>query len=189
MPFTCADVQDMAEREVDDVIDNDDVVSYVNSCFLEYTEAFRKTAEQTIVVADADTFYDRTAGHLIVVKITNNGENYEGDWELNHERSKIKIKEKGTFVVESLIIPTEVADINDPVQVHDGFKLGFVKYVAGLFKLQDNDQNPDGLRLLGQADGLIRKASSLLTMPDRRPGQRIPIARSAGDFRNNVNFR
>ncbi len=183
MSFTGTDLKTMIESEIDDTLDTADVVQNVNACLLEHTEEFRKTGDQTVTVADSAVFYARTAGHLAVVKIADSaGDEYKGEWELNHDRTKIRIGETGTFTVTSLITPAFIAAVGDTIGVHDAFKLGMAKYIGACFKLKDNDQNKDGLRMKLEAAALLRKASSLLTSSDRRPGARVPIKRAGGKW-------
>jgi hypothetical protein len=183
MSFTGTDLKTLAEAEIDDTLENTDVVQNVNACLLEFTEEFRKTATQVITVTDTSSFTNRTDGHLSVVKITDSDdEDYSGEWELNHDRTQIRIGETGTFTVTSIITPVFIAAVTDTVGVNDAYKLGLARYIGACFKLKDNDQNPDGLRMKLEAAALIRRASSLLTSSDRRPGMRVPIERSGGKW-------
>ncbi len=181
MPFTGSDLKTLAQAEIDDSLEDVDIIQNVNACLLEFAELFRKTATQSITVTDTNAFITRTDGHLFVVKITDSvGNNYNGEWEVSHDRAQIRIGETGTFTVTSLIIPTFITAIGNTIGVHDVFRLGMSRYIGGLFKSKDNDLNPDGLRMKAEGAGLLNRASNLLVNNDRKPGQRVPTKRSAG---------
>lgn len=183
MSFTASTIKTIAEAEIDYTLTNADVVQNINSCLIEFVEHFRKTATQT-VTAVADTWNNRTSGHLAIVKVTADGDDYTGGFELSYDRSQILFDDAGTYVVTSLIIPGTLTDISDAVPVHDVFQAAIARYVGALFKLKDNDQNPDGLRMLAKAEAMIQQSSAKLFQSDKRTGIRIPIKRSAVEYRD-----
>lgn len=174
--FTAQDLQAIINTEIDENIDDEDMIIYVNTCLLDLCELFRKTGTQEIIVTDTEEFIERTDGHLSVVGITCNGKKYTGKWELNYDRTKIRFGEPGTFTVTSIVIPDMITSVTDPIGVHDVFKIGIARYIAALFDLMDNDQDPEGLRMKTEAEGLIRRASNMLLNSDKRSGQSIPFA-------------
>ena len=180
--FTVQDLQAIVLAETDKKIDNEDMVLYINTCLLDMCELFRKTGTQEIIVTDTETFINRTGGHLSVVKITSNGKDYTGEWELSYDRSQIRIGEEGIFIVTSIVIPDMVTSITDTVNVNDIFKIGIARYVGALYDLMDNDQDPEGVRMRAEAEVLIRKSSNILQNNDKRSGQSIPYKRSAVNY-------
>lgn len=175
--MTGTDIKTLAEAEVDDTIETADVIQFVNSCLLEFADSFRKTSTQTITVSDATLWAARTAGHYSIVKITEDGEDYTGEFELDYDRTNIRFDAEGTFVVTSLILPAAITAITDTIAVNAVFEPAIGRYVAAFFKRKDNDQNPDGLRMAQEAEKLIQKASALIAMGDQRKGQRVAISR------------
>lgn len=177
MAFTGNDIKALAESIVDDTLIEEDVIENINMALLEFAEVFRKTDTQEITVTDTDAWTDRTAGHLAVLKITSGGKDYTGKFELTYDRAKIKFPAVGTYTITSLIAPDAITSLDDTIEVHDLFKPGIAQFVGAYFKLKDNDQNPDGLRMESKALSMIRRASSLIAQGDRRQGQRVPIRR------------
>lgn len=170
--FTAEDIKALAEAEVDDVLEDEDVVQNINSCFMEFAEQFRKTTTNHI---NGGEWAEHTG--LAVVKITQNGVDYTGSFELSHDRTQIYIPHPGAYVVTSLVVPELITDIMDEVPVHDVFQAGIARYVGGLFKLKDNDMNPDGIRMKTEGATMIRQAAALLSHGDRRAGMRAAIGR------------
>lgn len=178
MAFTGNDVKTMAEAIIDDELIEEDVIQNLNQCLLDYADFFRKTATQELTVTDAGAWQDRTEGHLAVLKVVDSsGRDYIGQIELSYDRTQIRIPVTGTFTITSLVAPEPITALDDAIGVHDLFKSGIAQYVGALFKLKDNDQNPDGLKMEARASAMIKKAASLIGQGDRRQGQRVPIRR------------
>lgn len=177
MAFTGNDVKTMAESIVDDTLITEDAIENINLALLEFADTFRKTDTQEITVTDTDDWIDRTAGHLAILKITSEGRDYIGSFELTYDRSQIRFVTTGAYTITSLIAPDAITALTDTIEVHDLFKPGIAQFVGAYFKLKDNDQNPDGLRMESKALSMIRRASSLIAQGDRRQGQRVPIRR------------
>lgn len=178
MAFTGNDIKTMAEAIIDDELIEADVIQNLNQCLLDYADFFRKTATQELTVTNADSFSDRTDGHLAVLKVVDStGKDYIGQISLSYDRSEIRIPTVGAYTITSLVAPDPITSLDDAVAVHDLFKSGIAQYVGALFKLKDNDQNPDGLKMEARASAMIKKASTLVGQGDRRQGQRVPIRR------------
>lgn len=178
MAFTGEDVKTMAESIIDDELIEADAVQNINQCLLDYADFFRKTATQELTVTDVDTWHARTSGHLAVLKVVDStGDDYIGSIDFSYDRMQIRIPSIGTYTVTSLIAPTAITAITDIIPVHDLFLPGIAQYVGAYFKLKDNDQNPDGLKMEARAAAMIRKVSSLIAQGDRRQGQRVTIRR------------
>lgn len=178
MAFTGNDVKTMAEAIIDDELIETDAIQNLNQCLLDYADFFRKTAAQELTVTDADTWQDRTAGHLTILKVVDGtGKDYIGSIEMSYDRTQIRIPAVGRYTITSLVAPDAITSLDDTVAVHDLFKSGIAQYVGALFKLKDNDQNPDGLKMEARASAMIKKAASLIGQGDRRQGQRVPIRR------------
>jgi len=79
--------------------------------------------------------------------------------------------------VTSIVAPEPVLSMTDFIPVHDVFQVGLSRYLQACFKLKDNDQNDDGMRLKTEAMALIKRASNLLGQGDIRQGQRVMIRR------------
>lgn len=183
MSFTGEDIRDIVYGEIDETLDDGEVIQHVNSCLIEFAEEFRKTDTQSIVVTDTSAFYDRTSGHLSVVKITDsNGEDYDGEVEYSYDRSQIRFEDEGTFTVTSIVVPDAITLITDNINVNDIFKIGIARYVGAMYYLMDNDQDPDGLKMEARAIALITKASNILANTDKRLGRRLSIRRSAINY-------
>ena len=174
--FTADDLRVLAEAELDDALEEVDIIPNLNSAFIEFAEDFRKTETQT-VNAVADEWIDRTDGHLSIVRVTYEGLEYMFDFELSYDGSQIRFKDSGLFEVTSIVAPAPITAMTDFIPVHDVFQVGLSRYLQACFKLKDNDQNEDGLRLKTEAMALIKGASALLGQGDIRQGQRVKIKR------------
>ena len=174
--MTVTEIQTLAESYLDDDIDDADALLWMND-FLdepELVEVFRYTATQTLVVTSDDTWYDRTVGHLAIVEIVDSEEDkYTGDFELNHDRDEIRGLPADTYTITSITVPTAVTAVGNTPVVNTVFHRAAAVYMAGKFKCKDNDQNPDGLRLIAQGMSKARSATRLLKDQDRREQQKV----------------
>jgi len=175
--FTAQDLRVLAEAEIDDLLEDADIIPNINSALIEFADYYRLTATQEIN-AEAGKWYDRADGHLAVVHVTcEDGRDYRGSFEISHDGSKIRFECSGKYTVTSIVAPEPIAAMDEPIPVHDVFKVGLSRYLQACFKLKDNDQNEDGIRLKAEAMALVRRASSLLAQGDIRQGQRVVIKR------------
>lgn len=174
--FTANDLRILAEAELDDLLEDDDILPNINSALVEFADDYRKTETQTIN-AVAGEWVDRTSGHLAVVHVTHDGRDYLFEIKLSYDNSQIRFKDSGLFEVTSIVAPEPVTTMTDFIPVHDVFQVGLSRYLQACFKLKDNDQNDDGMRLKTEAMALIKRASNLLGQGDIRQGQRVMIRR------------
>lgn len=174
--FTANDLRVLAEAELDDLLEDDDILPNINSALVEFADDYRKTETQTIN-AVAGEWVDRTSGHLAVVHVTHDGRDYLFEIKLSYDNSQIRFKDSGLFEVTSIVAPEPVTTMTDFIPVHDVFQVGLSRYLQACFKLKDNDQNDDGMRLKTEAMALIKRASNLLGQGDIRQGQRVMIRR------------
>lgn len=174
--FTANDLRILAEAELDDLLEDDDILPNINSALVEFADDYRKTETQTIN-AVAGEWVDRTSGHLAVVHVTHDGRDYLFEIKLSYDNSQIRFKDSGLFEVTSIVAPEPVTTMTDFIPVHDVFQVGLSRYLQACFKLKDNDQNEDGIRLKTEAMALIKRASNLLGQSDIRQGQRVAIKR------------
>jgi hypothetical protein len=174
--FTANDLRVLAEAELDDLLEDDDILPNINSALVEFADDYRKTETQTIN-AVAGEWVDRTSGHLAVVRVAHEELEYMFGFELSYDGSQIRFRDSGLFVVTSIVAPEPVLSMTDFIPVHDVFQVGLSRYLQACFKLKDNDQNDDGMRLKTEAMALIKRASNLLGQGDIRQGQRVMIRR------------
>jgi hypothetical protein len=168
MAFTGTDVKTLAQAEIDEALVDGDIIQNINACILEYSPLWRKTATQSITAADDATWYARTAGHLAVISATKDSKDYSGDIYFTHDRASVRFPEAATYVLTSTILPTLMTAVADAVDVNEVYKLGIARYCQACYKLKDNDQNMDGLRLKAEAERLLQKAAILLEKGDSR---------------------
>jgi hypothetical protein len=174
--FTANDLRVLAEAELDDLLEDMDIIPNINSALVEYADDYRKTETQ-VIYAVAGEWVDRTSGHLAVVHVTHDGRDYLFEIKLSYDNSQIRFKDSGLFEVTSIVAPEPVTTMTDFIPVHDVFQVGLSRYLQACFKLKDNDQNEDGIRLKTEAMALIKRASNLLGQSDIRQGQRVAIKR------------
>ena len=169
--MTVEDIQTLAESYVDDTIEDADAIRWTNDFMEEavLVEVFRYTAAQSLIVADSDTWYDRTGGHLQIVEILDSdSDKYTGEYEINYDRDEIRIPDADTYTITSITLPTSVTAIANTPVINTVFHKAMATYMAGKFKLQDNDQNDDGLRLVYEGIGKAKAAAKLLRSHDKR---------------------
>lgn len=174
--FTANDLRVLAEAELDDLLEYDDILPNINSALVEFADDYRKTETQTIN-AMAGEWVDRTSGHLAIVRVAHEGRGYMFGFELSFDGSQIRFSDSGLFEVTSIVAPEPITAMTDFIPVHDVFQVGLSRYLQACFKLKDNDQNEDGIRLKTEAMALIKRASNLLGQSDIRQGQRVAIKR------------
>jgi hypothetical protein len=174
--MTGTEIQALAESYIDDSIEDGDALLWMNH-FLqepELIDVFRETEDQELTVADADTWYARTSGHLAIVRIINDDDEvYEGKVEFDYARTQILLDTADTYTITSIVMPDALSALSGTPDVNTVFHRAMALYIAGKYKLQDNDQNADGLRLVAEGMGQARRAASLLSVQDRRQYQRI----------------
>lgn len=174
--FTPNDLRVLAEAELDDLLEDADILPNLNSALVEFADDYRNIGTQT-VEAVAGEWFDRDEGHLSIVSITHDGKQYAAGFGLSYDSAKISFDHSGLFAITSIVAPDPVVDMADPVPVHDIFQAGLSRYLQACFKLKDNDQNEDGMRLKTEAMALIKKASRLLGQGDMRKGLRVVMRR------------
>lgn len=174
--MTGSEIRALAESYVDDTIPDEDALLWINEYLTEpeLIEAFRKTEEQSLTVADSDTWYDRTSGHLSVVYIADSsGYEYKTPIEFNHDRTKLRGMTADTYIITSLILPTAMTALTETPDVHELFHRPLAAYMASKFKLAEYPEDKDGLRLMREAIEENKRIGRILLVPDKRPrGQR-----------------
>jgi len=174
---TGEEIQTLAESYIDDTIEDADAVLWINDFLREpdLIPYFRYTSTQEITVSDSETWYARTSGHLNIVEILDSDDDkYTGEYELNFDRDKIRIPDPDTYTVYSIIKPTKISALSETPVINEAFHEACSRYVAGKFKLEDNDQNPDGLRLMAEGRAMAKAASvELFRSHDRREQQKV----------------
>jgi len=169
--LTGTEIKALADSIVDDTIDPSDAVMWINDYVRhpDLVDKFRKTGEQEIEVTDSRAWHERTPGHLKVVDIVDDeGNGFSGGIELSHDRARIRIPRAGHFAVTSLVRPERYTNLEEEPDVNEVFHEPCAVYIAAEYKLKDNDQNPDGLRLLVEAMDKTASAATLLSVQDMR---------------------
>lgn len=175
--MTGTEIQTLAESYLDDEdIADADALLWINDYLAEpdlVINAFRKTSTQTLVVADSETWYARTSGHLNIVEIKDLDEDkYTGDYELNYARDYIRIPDPDTYVITSIIMPTASTALSGTPDMNVIFHRHCARYMAGKWKIKDDDTNNDGLRMVADGINGALRAAQLFKNQDKREHQK-----------------
>jgi hypothetical protein len=175
--MTGTQIQTLAETYLDgDDIEDTDALAWINDFLAEpqlVLEGFRKTGAQSLTVADSETWYGRTAGHLGIVEIQDSyNDKYVGEFELNYDRDKIRIPNPDTYAITSLLAPDALTALSQTPGISTIFHRHCARYIAGKWKLKDDDTNKDGLRMIAEGIQGTLGASRLLVDQEKREQQR-----------------
>ena len=152
--MTGIEVLALAESYVDDDIDQDDFVSWVNECYLEMGSDARVFDDTTLTIADSDTWYALPDDFVAVKEI----DDYpESGWYTVRD-DKIKCDQTGAYNLHYSRQPVKLKatdmdeDLDDyPVlDVHPRLGPAVACFAASRFRFKDEDRVYDAQRLMGE---------------------------------------
>lgn len=174
MAFTGTNVKTDAWSYLGDAPIDSDVITAIN-------EFIAKLAADSLCYAEADqtaqlnTWYPLPTGCLAITEVaTSTGSTYRY-W--RERGGKVAFADAGTFKIVHQLLPTPIAAIGDTVPLHDAFRPACTHYVEGWLKLQDDDENADGQRLLTMAEVEAKKVADTLRAGRRSKPGRVQVVR------------
>ena len=156
--LTGLEIKSLVEKYVDITIDSDDALEVIN-------EAMDKIGDlglvygQVTLVAEADTPYRMPADATIVTVILEDGETADG-W--TFRGGAIRFARAGTYTIIARRNPEHIELIEEELDLHPSYQRSVVTYLRGWFKLKDDDESPDGHRLMQQFRAEVDHTFALL---------------------------
>lgn len=144
--MTGAEIRSAAQAYIDEMIEDEDALVGINAG-LGGLGDMALLYKSTALVTEADNSWSTLATDCTnVVEVrTQAGARYM-DWKQRGD--KIFIRGTGSYTYHYRAIPPRLAALTAPPGVHSGFHELLATYLAGWWKLKDDDENPDGQRLM-----------------------------------------
>lgn len=165
--MTGTQILELAETHVDDDIDETDGLRWLNECVgmdLGGDAHFIKSG--SVAATDSDTWYDLPTDFLRFT-MENGIEDSDGDvWygTVNLRKFvtvaavtlaqtwayKARFSKEDTFAIYYHANPTDLTELSQTPQTDPAFHKAIALYVASRYKSQDDDENKDAARLMGE---------------------------------------
>jgi hypothetical protein len=165
--MTGEQIKAAAERYIGDTLDPVDALEGINQALVWLADRASLWGE-TVINAAADTWYDLPNDCIGVLEVAAaSGEARE----YVKRDNRIKFAEADTYTVRYRRLPREMTALTETPEVHQAFHRVLVTGLKAWWKLMDDEENPDGLRLLAKferdaeyAAALVRRKSGPATV-------------------------
>lgn len=145
--MTGTEIKNAAEKYIEEeigAIDDTDALVAIN-------EALRKMGDvipgSGTVVATADTWTAAPTGAVSIVEVNDSDGEIYTNYRFRH--AQMIFGDSDTYTVFFRKLATEITALAGTITgLHDAFKQALVTYVKAWCKLKDDEENPDGLKLL-----------------------------------------
>lgn len=176
--MTALEIKRAAEAYVDEIIDDDQAITAINRALAEIGDQadlyshldvnLQTPGEEVDLPSEAISVY-------MVESLDRYGEPYEDYRQIGHT---LFFRDPGRFRIHYRRMPSRLPAnaINARPDIPDIFHEALVTYVAAWWKLQDDDESPDGLRLMDEFKQQVLRISSVLRR--RRVPRTVPVYRS-----------
>lgn len=142
--MTGAQIKQEAEAYIEEFIDDPDALVFINRVLnmIGDLALIYETVEVTTSAPNEWISLPQTLTNVRKV------EERPGSVYVHYETldSKIRFAHAGTYTVHYRRLPKPLAGILDEPEVHPAFHSAVVTGLIGLWKLKDDDENPDGIR-------------------------------------------
>lgn len=172
--MTGTQIKTRVEKYIDDTIEDSDALEAIN-------EALAILGDQGLIYATisfeatAGTWYNLPANCTLVVNVTKlNGNMYYPYSDYFLEGNNILFSDTGSYILHYRKIPTPLTTLSETPDVHESFQQCIVTYLKSWFKLRDDDESSDGLRLAQQFERDIQRVFNTLVR-NRKPNQAMVI--------------
>ena len=162
------DIKQAAENYVDEAIDDDEALTAINRALVLIGDRAHRY-ESVVLSVDQAGAWLSLPGELTSVRevVDAEGRPYEG---YRVRGNRISFADTGRYTVHYRRLPTRMAGILETPDIHPAYHEALVTYVAAWWKLKDDDESPDGLRLMQEFEKQILRADIALSR-DRGPKQ------------------
>lgn len=184
MAILGTDVQSLAQRKCGAgiTIANQDCVDYINLALNSIGTDAQVIVTQSYPNATAGTWYAWPANALDVERVD---DSTATTWGLNDSiggwhtfNQQIRFAYDGSYDVAFLMLPTHIANITDPIAVHELFREALACYVAAQYK----QNNEDDLGPTGSAAAFLAQFASQVSDVSTRIKGRRPKRAMVRDF-------
>jgi hypothetical protein len=173
--MTGTDIVARAQRYVDDTIDSDDALVAINEAIDKLGDLGLIYESANITAGTANGWYPLPVDMTSLVSVSDgNGNNYE---DFQQRGLEIHFSASGVYTVFYRKHPEGIAVLTETPPVHVSYHDTLCTYLKGWFKLKDDDESPDGLRLMSQFENDAAKVFSILRR--KRGNGRITVMRAA----------
>lgn len=144
--MTGLEIKQAAQRYIDEMIDDEDAIEGINAGLAEIGDMALLYKTVDITTTNPKSWEDLPDDCTNVIEVvTSTGGKYL-DWKQRGD--KLFIADPGTYTVHHRTVPAEIAALDTELAVHPSYQRCLVTYLAAWWKLKDDDQSPDGLRLM-----------------------------------------
>lgn len=176
--MTGEQIRERVERYVDDSTDDLDALAAIN-------EALAILGDQGLIyetlgfIADAGVWYNLPIDCTYVSHVTRSiGANTFSSY-INYqiEGNSILFSDDGSYIIHYRRNPASLTSLAQSPDVHQSFHQCIVTYCKSWFKLKDDDESQDGLRLAQQWERDIQRVYNALNR--KRSPKQVQVIRHA----------
>lgn len=181
MSYTGTSVKTMAQEYCDagTTITDAKALIWINECLLFLGPETRVSSSGNIVAVDSKTWYSLPTGLGAIYSIDcSDGTEFRGQYQIRN--GKIRFDAADTYTLYFWVDPTEMSAIGSNVPAHDKLKSAVALYVASRYKSQDDDENQDARRLMGDFERAKVKALDQIDNPVQPPITSVELVYGAG---------
>ncbi len=174
--MTGKQIKAAAEKYIGETIDDVDAIEGINQALVWLGDRAGLWGEITIQAA-ADTWYDLPNDCLGVLEV----QAASGQVQQFEKRdNRIRFAAGDTYTVRYRKLPPEMTALTEEPAVHKVFHRILATGLAAWWKLKDDDESADGLRLLAKFERDANEAAALLR---RKPGPAtVQVVRGAETY-------
>lgn len=174
--MTGIEIKARAEAYIGETIDDVDVLKALNEAIDEIGDLGQVYEQATSVLPFvAGTWYNLPARLTSLVEVTDEtGQPYHG-WRTRD--NLICFDESGIYTIHYRRLPDHMATLTESPKLHPTYHNCLVTYLKGWAKLQDDDENPDGLRLMAKFEQDVLRQYNALRR--RRGPKQVKVIRHA----------
>lgn len=159
--MTGLEIKKEAERYIEEFIDDPDALYFINRCLNMIGDQAQIYETRYGEVTEVNEWIELppTTTHIRKVEKPNGTPYY--DYEVVDNR--IRFKHPGTYYIHYRRLPKPLEGILDTPEVHPAFHSVLVTGLIALWKLKDDDENPDGIRHFQLFQELTLRVAHTLT--------------------------
>jgi hypothetical protein len=174
--MTGTEIKTRAEAYIGETIDDVNALKALNEAIDEIGDLGQVYEQATSALPfTAGAWYNLPARMTSLVEVTDEeGKLYHG-WRTRD--NLIHFNEDGIYTIHYRKLPDHMTTITDTPKLHPAYHNCLVTYLKGWTKLQDDDESPDGLRLMSKFEQDVLRTYNALRR--RRGPKQIKVIRHA----------
>ncbi len=158
--MTGNEIRAAAQAYVDELIEDEDAIRAINAGLAELGDLALIYSVTDIDAGAGKVWRDLPAGCTNVVEVYDAANKKTYGW--RQRGNQIYLVASGVHHVHYRKLPDALTDLSLAPAVHLAFHEPLVLYVAGWWKLKDDDTNTDGLRLMEKFNAAVIQAFQFL---------------------------